>query len=385
MKELDKGQSRSEMRKQFRRERLVVCLICVLIGFLLGLALGRILPDGSSIDSRPAASPTATAEPTETAAASPTATAEPTATAAASPTATAEPTATATLAPTATAEPTETAAASPTATAEPTATATLTLTATAEPTATATLTLTATAEPEGTPDVQTEVSAAPVNPMIQKEPEQYLPLEGVRIGIDPGHQIKGNNEKEPVSPGSSETKSKVSSGTQGVSTRVPEYQVNLDVSLQLRDALTELGAEVFMTREVNEIDISNVERATMMNEIGVDLVLRLHCNGSTDQSVSGISLYVKPDGEGAEESYLASEALMTAMLDATGAKNKGIHKRDTYSGLNWSTVPSILVEMGFMSNPEEDELLNDPDYQQLLVNGMVRGIADYMGRALVEE
>ena len=50
---------------------------------------------------------------------------------------------------------------------------------------------------------------------------------------------------------------------------------------------------------------------------------------------------------------------------------------DTYSGLNWSTVPSILVEMGFMSNPEEDRLLCSEEYQTLLVQGMVSGLANY--------
>ncbi len=211
---------------------------------------------------------------------------------------------------------------------------------------------------------------------------EELPLYGVRIGIDPGHQGKGNNEKEPVAPGSSEMKAKVSSGTQGTATRVPEYVVNLDVSLQLRDALEALGAEVYLTRDTHDINISNVERAVMMNEYGVDLVLRIHCNGSENKSTNGISLFVKSKGTGAEESYAASEALLPAMVEATGARSMGIYKRDTYSGLNWSDVPSILVEMGFMSNPEEDRLLNDPQYQQKLVEGMVQGIADYMGREL---
>ena len=77
-----------------------------------------------------------------------------------------------------------------------------------------------------------------------------------------------------------------------------------------------------------------------------------------------------------------TEKYAAAMAEATGARAMGIYKRDSYSGLNWSTVPSILVEMGFMSNPDEDRLLNDPEYQQKLVNGMVQGIADYMGREL---
>jgi len=240
-------------------------------------------------------------------------------------------------------------------------------------------------EPTEVPEVDpTAEPAAPANPMVQPTADPF-PLEGVRIGIDPGHQAKGNSEKEPVAPGSSEMKAKVSSGTQGVSTRVAEYIVNLDVSLLLRDALEAQGAEVFMTRETHDVNISNVERAVMMNELEVDMVLRIHCNGSTDSSVKGIGLYVKKTGDAAEESYEISEYLLPAMAEATGARAMGIYQRDTYSGMNWSTVPSILVEMGFMSNPEEDKLLNDPDYQLLLVQGMVQGIEDYVNRNSVSE
>ena len=67
------------------------------------------------------------------------------------------------------------------------------------------------------------------------------------------------------------------------------------------------------------------------------------------------------------------------MVEATGARADGIFRRDTYTGLNWSTVPCILVEMGYMSNPEEDVKLNDPDYQQKLVEGMVDGICAWLG------
>ncbi|MBR0465050.1 MAG: N-acetylmuramoyl-L-alanine amidase [Clostridia bacterium] len=203
------------------------------------------------------------------------------------------------------------------------------------------------------------------------------PLAGVKIGIDPGHQSHGNNEREPVAPGSSETKPKVSSGTAGVSTRRNEYEVNLEIALILRDALQAAGAEVYMTREINDVNISNVERAQMMNELGVDVVLRLHCNGSENQSTHGIGLYVKSSGEGAAESQAICEPLIQAMGETTGSRTESIHIRDTYSGLNWSTVPSILVEMGYMSNPEEDQKLSSPEYQALLVEGMVNGLAEY--------
>lgn len=211
-------------------------------------------------------------------------------------------------------------------------------------------------------------------------PAQTMRLEGIVIGIDPGHQLHQNADQEPVAPGSGETKAKVASGTAGVKTRVPEYQVNLEVSLQLRDALEALGCKVVMARETNDVDISNVERALMMNEAECDLVLRIHCNGSDNSSANGIGLYVTKSGDIAESSYAAAELLLPAMVEATGARADGIFRRDTYSGLNWSSVPSILVEMGYMSNPAEDEKLSDPSYQQLLVQGMVEGVCAWVGR-----
>lgn len=214
-------------------------------------------------------------------------------------------------------------------------------------------------------------------------PEKMLEpgrLSGIIIGIDPGHQAKGNSEKEPIAPGSKEMKAKTSSGTQGVKSRVPEYEVNLEVSLKLKEALEAEGATVLLTRETHEVDISNIERAVMMNEAGADLVLRIHCNGAEDASVNGIGLYVRATGACAEESYAASECILPAMAEKTGAKANGIYKRDTYTGLNWSEVPSILVEMGYMSNPEEDKKLVDPDYQALLVDGMVDGVCAYFSK-----
>lgn len=205
-------------------------------------------------------------------------------------------------------------------------------------------------------------------------------LAGVRIGIDPGHQERANGDREPVAPNSSETKAKVASGTSGRSTGIPEYVTDLEISLKLRDALEQMGCAVYMTRETNDVDISNLERAEMMNELGVDLVLRIHCDGAEDRSASGVGMFVRKTGEKQAESEAAAEAILDAMVDATGAKRRGVFLRDTYTMNNWSVVPCILVECGFLSNPEEDEKLNDPDYQSLLVEGMVEGVCRYFER-----
>lgn len=210
-------------------------------------------------------------------------------------------------------------------------------------------------------------------------PSDVLRLQGFSVGIDPGHQAKQNSEKEAVAPGSKEMKAKVSSGTAGVRTGTAEYKVNLEISLKLRDVLEALGCTVYMTRETHDVDISNRERALMMNELGADIVLRLHCNGSSDKSANGIGLYVNRTGAIAEDSYAAAQAILPAMTEATGARADGIFRRDTYTGLNWSEVPCILVEMGYMSNPDEDEKLGDPAYQQLLAEGMAEGICAWFG------
>ena len=226
-----------------------------------------------------------------------------------------------------------------------------------------------------------EATAEPTaEPTATPEPTEAPRLYGLRIGIDPGHQAQANYDKEPIAPGSSETKAKVASGTSGVRTGISEYVTDLEIALKLRDALEAEGCTVYMTREVNEIDISNLERAEMMNELGVDLVLRIHCDGATDKSANGIGMFVRQTGEKQAESEAAAKVLLEAMSEATGAKARGVFLRDTYTMNNWSVVPCILVECGFMTNPDEDEKLNDPAYQELLAQGMVEGIARYFER-----
>ena len=206
---------------------------------------------------------------------------------------------------------------------------------------------------------------------------EAFPLSGYKIGIDPGHQEKGNSEREPIAPGSRETKAKVATGTRGVSTGIPEHVTDLEIALKLRELLKQLGAEVLMTRETANADISNIERAVMMNEWGANAVLRIHCDGSTDGTVHGIGMYVRKTGAKAAESALLGRWLLWSMADATGATAKSVYKRDTYTGLNWSEVPCVLVECGYLTNPEEDIRLNDPDYQDLLVLGMATGLIRY--------
>ena len=207
-------------------------------------------------------------------------------------------------------------------------------------------------------------------------------LDGVKIGIDPGHQRKADGRGEAISPTSTRRKARTSHGTSGRATKIPEYETNRVISLRLRDILEAHGAEVHMTH--HDVNISNQERAKMMNELGVDLVLRIHCNSASRSSVKGMSNYVRKTGACKEESVRAAQLILDEMLAETGAVNQGVKESDEYTGLNWSTVPSILMELGYMSNRAEDVLLNTPEYQDKMIIGIVRGICAYKNRSAPE-
>jgi N-acetylmuramoyl-L-alanine amidase len=211
-------------------------------------------------------------------------------------------------------------------------------------------------------------------------PKDQLPLTDHIIGIDAGHQAKGNNEQERVAPDSRETKPKVSSDTSGVSTGTPEYELNLAVALKLQAILEERGATVIMSRDVNDVDISNKERAEMMNDADADLCIRIHANGG-GSSQSGAMMLV-PDGhvpsEIEKQSREAGETIFKAYLAATGATDLGVIPRSDMTGFNWSTVPVCLIEMGFMTNKTEDKLMETDEYRNKCALGLADGIEKYL-------
>lgn len=202
-------------------------------------------------------------------------------------------------------------------------------------------------------------------------------LTGYVVVLDPGHQQKPNREQEPLSPTMSGSKDKVSSGTQGVKTGRPEYEVNLEIGLLLREYLEELGCTVYMTRTENDVNISNIERAEFALSYKPDAYIRLHCDGSSDSSRKGIGVFVANTGKHEGKLVGWGDLLGQALSDATGSKYRGCNASSRYSGLNWATdIPSFLLEMGYMSNSAEDVLLSDPDYQIKIC----RGVADFVSQ-----
>lgn len=209
------------------------------------------------------------------------------------------------------------------------------------------------------------------------------------IAIDAGHQLRGDNALEPIGPDSSLMKAKVTSGTAGVSTGIPEYELNLNIALKLKDELLNRGYQVYMVRETNDVRISNMERALNVNESGADIYIRIHADGSEISSTRGASaLYPTPDnpfvGNLSSASKRLSRLIINAYCDKTNLNNRGLSPRDDLTGTNWSKIPVTLIELGFMSNAEEDRLMQQEEFQKKMVSGLADGIDAYFEADTVE-
>lgn len=210
---------------------------------------------------------------------------------------------------------------------------------------------------------------------VNKKNGQYV------ICIDPGHQTKGDMSQEPVAPGSSEKKFKVSWGTQGVATKIPEYELTLSASKILKKDLEQMGFKVIMTRETNDVNITNSERAIFANDNNADLVIRIHADGSDDSSTTGASLHIpSQDSQYTSKIYPESNEcakLISLQMKQDGFKVNDIYQRSDLTGFNWSKVPVVLVEMGFMSNPEEDQKMAETSYQEKMMKSVADGAQAY--------
>ncbi len=229
--------------------------------------------------------------------------------------------------------------------------------------------------------VSTETEIDMNSEVVTEIPEETEPQELAThlICIDAGHQRKGNNAKEPLGPGSSQTKKKVSYGTRGNASGLGEYELTLAIALQLEEELKSRGYEVLMIRTTHDVNISNAERSEIANEAKADAFIRIHANGSENTSQTGaftICMTSKNpfNSQLHDISYKLADCVLDGYVEATGCKRRDIWQTDTMTGINWSKVPVTIIEMGYMTNATEDLNMANPEYQKKMVLGIANGI-----------
>lgn len=215
---------------------------------------------------------------------------------------------------------------------------------------------------------------------LKNETEEQSAVTKKIVVIDPGHSSNGNKEMEKQSPDSDVMKIKDPGGAEGVSTKTPEYVVAMSVSKKLKTLLEQHNVTVIMTKTQDSESPGNVERAEVGNNNNADLAIRIHCDSADSQSARGTSMLIPaPIGYAKDISAISKvygKTILQDLVSTVGMPDRGVVERSDLTGFNWSKVPVVLVEMGFMSNEKEDQLLNEDSYQEKLAEGLSKGILE---------
>lgn len=208
---------------------------------------------------------------------------------------------------------------------------------------------------------------------------------GFVVCIDPGHTGKVAPGLVPLGPGSSDMKAADASGTTGRWSNVPEYVLTLQVAMELKAELEARGYTVVMTREDSNDALDIIKRAEIANEGNADIFVRLHADALDTSSASGCTaVCISPSNPWHSEVYadsrLLSDCIRNAYSAATGIKNRGVYEWDTMAGNNWSTIPCVLFEMGFMTNQGDDLYMTNPANQVTMAQGIADGIDEYFAQ-----
>lgn len=202
---------------------------------------------------------------------------------------------------------------------------------------------------------------------------------GIKIVLDPGHSKNPGDEKEKISPDSNEMKLKDTSGSVGLISKKNEYEIAMDVTLKLKELLEKDGYIVVLTKDNVETPLSSIERAEVGNRENANLMIRIHCDSFSNSNAKGASMLVpKQRGyitkEISEKSIEYGKNIIEEYTKKTGLNNRGLQYRSDLTGFNWSKIPVVLLELGFISNPKEDKFLSSEENINTIAGGIKDGI-----------
>lgn len=201
------------------------------------------------------------------------------------------------------------------------------------------------------------------------------------VFIAAGHQQRGISSTERLAPGSSRRKAKLTSGTAGVRTHIPEYKTNLAIAKAAKKELEKRGYRVIMLRTTNNCPLSNQQRTKKANASGADIHICIHCNASGASAqgplvcVPGSSRYVGK--KIFNSSRKLGSNLLSSVAKAVKKRSHGTIRSDYYTTINWAKIPTIILECGFLTNSTEDRQLNSASYQKKLAKGIANGVDNY--------
>lgn len=164
-----------------------------------------------------------------------------------------------------------------------------------------------------------------------------------------------------------------------------EKDINLAISLKVKERLEKDGMEVVMTREKDVMladeDASNKKledlnnRISIINEHQPAVAVSIHQNSYSDASVKGAQVFYFTHSDKGKQ---AAEAMQKELLEFDQENTRKIKANDTYYLLKKTEVPTVIVECGFLSCPEEEALLTDEAYQKKLAEAIAKGIESWV-------
>lgn len=169
-----------------------------------------------------------------------------------------------------------------------------------------------------------------------------------------------------------------------------EKDINLQIALKLEQYLTETGANVLMTRRTDtdlvpesaqkeklllqqRADLE--QRIQLSLESGADYMLSIHCNSIPNEKWSGAQVFYNPTDEASKTLAKTIQASLNHHLD--GNSREALPREDTYLFKNAATT-TVIIECGFLSNPEEAAHLQENTYREQLAWAIYLGLQDYL-------
>ena len=149
--------------------------------------------------------------------------------------------------------------------------------------------------------------------------------------------------------------------------RVAEKTMTLDVAKRLQSVLNANGYRTVMTRE-SDVFVPLATRVAMANAYGNAIFVCIHFNSARRSGASGIETYFY-----SSESLPLASAIHYCLSHAAPSSNRGVRRRGYYV-LRRTTVPAVLVECGFLTNPTEAQYAQSGNYRQMLAEQIARGI-----------